>query len=212
MSLPPRRGWRTPLCACVALAPGGAWNRHVAFATLIVASLVTDPDPVPSARLLPLLAALLATSAASSFALPAPAPLKIAYRVAMPDPSSHLYEVEIDVDGVRAATLPMQLPVWSTGRYARVDFAKNVQDLKIATPDGRVLTWDKTNGSRWIVNTAGAKGVRIRYRVFANSLSGTYSVLDTAHANWNGAGLFMYVEDHKQDPVSLAITPPPVGA
>jgi predicted metalloprotease with PDZ domain len=163
---------------------------------------------VYTAPLLPLLAAFLAIPAASSFAIAAPAPLKIAYRVAMPDPASHLYEVEIDVDGVRAATLPIQLPVWSTGRYARVDFAKNVQDLRISTPEGRVLTWDKTNGSRWIINTAGAKALRIKYRVFANALSGTYSVLDTAHANWNGAGLFMYVENHKQDPVTLAITPP----
>jgi predicted metalloprotease with PDZ domain len=33
-------------------------------------------------------------------------------------------------------------------------------------------------------------------------------VLDTAHANWNGASLFMYVEDHKPDPVRLRVTPP----
>ncbi|MEO5818114.1 MAG: hypothetical protein ABIT20_22785 [Gemmatimonadaceae bacterium] len=159
-------------------------------------------------RILPLLAALAPSPLATTGATSVPATLRIAYRVAMPDPSSHLYEVEIDVDGVRGATLPMQLPVWSTGRYARVDFAKNVQDLRITTPDGRELTWDKTNGSRWIINTAGAKSIRFKYRVFANSLSGTYSVLDTAHANWNGAGLFMYVEDHKQDPVTLRITPP----
>ena len=46
-----------------------------------------------------------------------------------------------------------------------------------------------------------AAGVRVRYRVFANQLSGTFSVLDTAHANWNGPSLFMYVEGHKPDPV-----------
>jgi predicted metalloprotease with PDZ domain len=155
-----------------------------------------------------LLAALLALPATSIAAHSAPAPLKIAYRVAMPDPSTHLYDVAIDVDGFTGATLPMQLPVWSTGRYARADFAKNVQEFRARSADGRVLSWDKTNGSRWIVNTRGAKGVRITYRVFANALSGTYSVLDTAHANWNGAGLFMYVEDHKPDPVTLTIAPP----
>ncbi|MEO7457596.1 MAG: hypothetical protein ABIY52_15145 [Gemmatimonadaceae bacterium] len=138
----------------------------------------------------------------------APAPVRVAYRIAMPDPASHLFEVEMDIDGVKGSILPLQLPVWSTGRYARVDFAKNVQDLRIADGSGKPLTWDKTNGSRWIVNTKGVHSVRLRYRVFANSLSGTYSVLDTAHANWNGAGLFMYVEDHKQDAVALSITPP----
>lgn len=137
------------------------------------------------------------------------AQLRIAYRVAMPVPASHLFEVEMDIDGVRGASLPLQLPVWSTGRYARFDFAKNVQDLKITTAKGRTLAYDKTNGSRWVVRTGGSSSVRLTYRVFANSLSGTFSVLDTAHANWNGAALFMYVENRKQDPVSLTIAPPP---
>ena len=125
----------------------------------------------------------------------------------MPDPATHLYEITIDVEGVSSATLPLQLPVWSPGRYARVDFAKNVQEFRAATTDGHALAWDKSDGSRWVVRTAGARRVHIRYRVFADALSGTYSVLDTAHANWNGAGLFMYVESHKQDPVSLEIAP-----
>lgn len=134
--------------------------------------------------------------------------LRIAYRVAMPDPASHLYEVALDVDGVRGATLPLQLPVWSPGRYAKMDFARNVQEFRATDGDGRTLRWDKTDGSRWVVQTSGARSVHLRYRVFANMLSGTFSVLDTAHANWNGASLFMYVEGHKPDPVTLDVEVP----
>ncbi|MGH7633030.1 MAG: hypothetical protein ACRENC_04830, partial [Gemmatimonadaceae bacterium] len=50
--------------------------------------------------------------------------------------------------------------------------------------------------------------VSFRYQVFANTLSGTFSVLDSAHANWNGASLFMYVVGHKPDSVRLTVTPP----
>jgi predicted metalloprotease with PDZ domain len=135
-------------------------------------------------------------------------PLRIAYRIAMPDPASHLYDVALDVDGARGNTLPLQLPVWSPGRYAKMDFARNVQEFRATTVDGQPLGWDKTDGSRWVVQTRGARAVRIRYRVFANALSGTFSVLDTAHANWNGASLFMYVEDHKPDPVTVDVVPP----
>ena len=135
-------------------------------------------------------------------------PLRIAYRVAMPDPASHLYDVSIDVGGVRGDTLPLQLPVWSPGRYARMDFARNVQEFRATDDGGRTLRWDKTNGSRWVVLTGGAHDVHLRYRVFANALSGTFSVLDSAHANWNGAALFMYVEGHKPDPVTLDIVAP----
>jgi predicted metalloprotease with PDZ domain len=135
-------------------------------------------------------------------------PLRIAYRVAMPDPASHLYEVALDVDGVRGATLPLQMPVWSPGRYAKMDFARNVQEFRATDAAGRPLRWDKTDGSRWVVRTGGTRAVRLRYRVFANQLSGTFSVLDTAHANWNGASLFLYVEGHKPNPVTLDVEPP----
>ena len=138
----------------------------------------------------------------------ASAPVRISYKIAMPDPASHLYDIAISIDGLHSETTSLQLPVWSTGRYARMDFAKNIQDFTVTRADGFPLVWDKTNGSRWVVGTAGASSLRVTYRAFANSLSGTFSVLDTAHANWNGAGLFMYVEGHKPTPVTLTIAPP----
>ena len=133
----------------------------------------------------------------------------IAYRVAMPDPASHLYEISLDVGRLAGDTLRLELPVWSPGRYARMDFARNVQDFSASTAAGEPLAWRKADGSSWRVATRGARSVRVRYRVFANTLSGTFSVLDTAHANWNGAGLFMYVDGHKPDPVRLTVAPPP---
>lgn len=132
---------------------------------------------------------------------------RIAYRIAMPEPATHLYEIELDVDGVSGSTLALQLPVWSPGRYAKMDFARNIQDFRATDAAGAPLRWTKSDGARWVVTTGGGPA-RIRYRSYDNALSGTYSVLDTAHANWNGASLFMYVEGRKQHPVTLQITPP----
>ena len=136
----------------------------------------------------------------------------IAYTVAMPDPASHLYEVGVEVRGALPDTLRLELPVWSPGRYARVDFARNVQGFAAEDGAGRPLRWAKLAGSTWGVLGAPSgsreRTVRVRYRVFANDLSGTYSVLDTAHANWNGAGLFVYAAGHKPDPVTLAVRAP----
>ena len=138
-------------------------------------------------------------------------PYTIAYTVAMPDPASHLYEIGMEVRGALPDTLRLVLPVWSPGRYARVDFARNVQGFAAVDGAGRALRWTKLGGSTWGVlagRGAGERVARVRYRVFADDLSGTYSVLDTAHANWNGAGLFVYADGHKPDPVTLAIRPP----
>ncbi|MBV9879784.1 MAG: M61 family metallopeptidase [Gemmatirosa sp.] len=141
--------------------------------------------------------------------------LDLAYRIAMPDPASHLYEIGLDVGAPAGAatalgdTLRLILPVWSPGRYARMDFARNVQDFQATDGTGKPLRWTKLGGSAWGVATRGVRNVRVQYRVFANNLSGTFSVLDTAHANWNGASLFMYVEGHKPDPVRLTVAAPP---
>jgi predicted metalloprotease with PDZ domain len=132
----------------------------------------------------------------------------IAYRIGMPDPTSHLYDVRIDMGNVSGDTVRLQMPVWSPGRYARFDFARTVQDLTITGPSGVPLRWDRENGSLWRVYSAGARSIVVHYRVFANTLSGTFSVLDTAHANWNGASVFMYVVDHKPDPVTLHVEQP----
>jgi predicted metalloprotease with PDZ domain len=134
---------------------------------------------------------------------------RIEYSIAMPDPASHQYSITMFISGLTGMPVELQMPVWSPGRYARMDFAKNVQEFAATTSDGRTLRWTKTNGSRWRVTPGAARSMRVTYRVFANApMSGTFSVLDTLHANWNGPSLFMYVDGHKPDPVSLSVSAP----
>ena len=134
---------------------------------------------------------------------------RIEYSIAMPEPASHLYEIAIFIGGLNGAPVDLQMPVWSPGRYAKMDFARNVQDFAAIVPGGGPLRWSKTDGSRWRVLPGNARSMRVSYRVFANApMSGTFSVLDTTHANWNGPSLFMYVDGHKQDPVTLSVAAP----
>lgn len=135
-------------------------------------------------------------------------PLGITYLLRIGEPAAHFYDVGIDVTGIAADSLQLQMPVWSPGRYMRFDFARTVQELRITTPAGAAVPVDRQTGSRWLVRTRGTPALHVAYRVFANTLSGTFSVLDTAHANWNGASLFMYVMGHKPDPVTLRVDAP----
>jgi predicted metalloprotease with PDZ domain len=157
--------------------------------------------------LLPLLA-LLAPPPAHAAPQPAPRAPEIHYTIAMPDVASHLFTVTIDVGAVRGDVVKLQMPVWSPGRYARMDFAKNVQEFSVTDGAGHALRWDRENGSLWRVYPGSAKRVVVHYRVFGDDLSGTFSVLDSLHANWNGPSVFMYVEGRKPDPVTLHIDPP----
>lgn len=150
-----------------------------------------------------------AVAAPSASAAQRPAPYSIAYQIAMTDPASHLYQLRIDVGRLRGDSLILQMPVWSPGRYAPMFFAKNVQRFAVTTPSGEPVSWDRTDGSRWRIHTKGLRAVRVTYASYADApMSGTFSVLDTLHATWNGPSLFMYVEHHKPDPVSLHVVLP----
>src|ERR1051326_3210109 len=153
--------------------------------------------------------ATVANTSATHGTVPAPGSrFDIAYRIAMPEPTSHFFDVNIDIGNVSGDDIQLQMPVWSPGRYARFDFARTVQDLTISAPGSAPLRWERENGSLWRVHTRGGHVIAVHYHVYANTLSGTFSVLDTAHANWNGASVFMYVVDHKPDPVSLHVDVP----
>ncbi|MFN2577976.1 MAG: M61 family metallopeptidase [Pyrinomonadaceae bacterium] len=152
----------------------------------------------------------------------------IRYHLAMSNPNSHLFEVSIEVQkppDVLLDTLDFQMPKWSPGRYAVFDFAKNVQevrthaecppglDCKLPAPPLMRLddqTWrvDITSFKSKGLNVSGPLSVFLDYKVFGNDLSGTFSQLDSHHANINGGCIFMYVVGHKQDSVSLSINPP----
>ncbi|MDQ1523960.1 MAG: hypothetical protein QOE47_1884, partial [Pyrinomonadaceae bacterium] len=143
----------------------------------------------------------------------------ISYQLSMSNPASHLFEVSLTVEPPKGAeAVDFQMPRWSPGRYAVFDFAKNVQEVRAETscppaapcPQGSVLDVTRLDTQTWRVfpRSAISKGVTLTYKVFANDLSGTFSQLDTRHANFNGGSIFMYVVGHKQDPVRLSISPP----
>jgi predicted metalloprotease with PDZ domain len=147
-------------------------------------------------------------------------PLKLNYRLAMSQPSSHLFEVTIEVEVPQAGTpqsLDFQMPKWAPGRYAVFDFAKNVQqfqafggvcppaNIRCTLPDFPVTRVDEQT---WRVSMKNTHSATITYKVYGNDLSGTFSQLDSHHANFNGGNLFMYVVNHKPDPVTLTIDPP----
>jgi len=136
-------------------------------------------------------------------------PIELHYRVRLARPTTHLIEVEIDASKVQEPALDFVMPAWSPGRYAIYDFAKNVQEFEALNSGGQTLPWKKLDKQTWHVETRDAGAVRVRYKVFANDLNGTFSQFDSSHANLNGASVYMYVAGHKADGLTLAVEPPP---
>lgn len=141
---------------------------------------------------------------------PVPSPLEITYHVRLARPTTHLVEIEIDAAKVTEPWLDLAIPAWSPGRYAIYDFAKNVQEFEATNAAGQPLRWTQPDVSTWRVNAQNSGGaVRLRYKVYANNLNGSFSQFDATHANLNGPSLYMYVVGHKPDPIHLEVEPPP---
>src|SRR5215212_9786259 len=172
-----------------------------------------------SARFVRLLVLLLFAAFPFSYAhaqdTKAPA-YKLAYRISMPQPASHLFEVQVDVQGISDVDhVDFQMPRWSPGRYAVFDFAKNVQEARASGPcaegercGSKGYRVERLDTQTWRVTTGGLDEISFSYRVFADDLSGTFSQLDTRHANFNGGSVFVYVVGHKQDAVTLDVGAP----
>lgn len=146
-------------------------------------------------------------------------PRSITYRLGMSRPVSHLFEVKIEVELTETGnvqSLDFQMPKWSPGRYAVFDFAKNVQEFQAAAgicpPGSRcdmaMRPVRRIDDQTWRVETLNSPSLTVSYKVFGNDLSGTFSQLDARHANFNGGSIFMYIANHKPDPVKLVTSPP----
>jgi predicted metalloprotease with PDZ domain len=139
----------------------------------------------------------------------APQPLDLAYSVRVDRPTTHLADIEIVARKVDTPDLKFVMPAWAPGRYAIYDFAKNVQEFSAEGADDHPLPWIKLDKQTWRVDAVHSGGiVRAHYRVFANDLTGSFSQVESAHANLNGPSVFMYVDGHKPDPITLTITAP----
>ena len=140
---------------------------------------------------------------------PASLPLDLSYTVHVERPTSHMLGVDIVAREVRTPELKFAIPAWAPGRYAIYDFAKNVQEFSAHGADGRSLPWIKLDKQTWRVDSSPSAGtVHVHYQVFANDLTGSFSQVDSEHANLNGPSVFMYVDEHKPDPITLSVEAP----
>ncbi|MEI6226782.1 MAG: M61 family peptidase [Deltaproteobacteria bacterium] len=129
------------------------------------------------------------------------------YRVSMPQPHSHLFEVEAVLDSPGPAPV-LAFPVWTPGSYLVREFARHLEGVEADDGAGARLPLVRLDKHRFRIDADGAPQVRLRYRVYANDPTVRTSHLDGSHGYWNGANLFPYAEGRLGEPVELLVDPP----
>lgn len=129
------------------------------------------------------------------------------YKVSMPEPHTHYFEVEWTITEWNEGILDAKMPVWAPGSYLVREFAKSVEGFEAKNGSGKELDVEKMNKNTWRVVTKGEDKVVISYRVYAYELSVRTSFLDADHGYINGTSVFMFADDYDASPGEVTFEP-----
>jgi predicted metalloprotease with PDZ domain len=135
---------------------------------------------------------------------------KIAYRVAMPQPQIHLFEVslKITINNWDSEVLDLKMPVWTPGSYLVREYAKQLQDFAVFNQRGEKLDVVKIAKNHWQIQIEDSDEISVSYRMFANELTVRTNHLDATHGYFNPAALCFYVSGYEHCPIEIMIVPP----
>ncbi|MCB9360058.1 MAG: M61 family metallopeptidase [Flavobacteriales bacterium] len=131
---------------------------------------------------------------------------EINYEVSMPEPHTHYFQVKMEISDFEKEYVDIKMPVWAPGSYLVREFAKSVEDLS-AKGNNKELQTEKVDKNTWRIHSKNAKNISISYSVYAFEMSVRTSFLDASHGYFNGTSIFMFIEELKNNPISLEIIP-----
>ncbi|GAB3887001.1 M61 family metallopeptidase [Spirosoma agri] len=131
----------------------------------------------------------------------------LAFDVTMEKPASHLYHVTLNYPNPDQETVEFKMPVWTPGYYQLMNYASHVENVRATNAAGKPLNWEKTAASTWRVYANKATVVTLSYDVKATRNFVASSYLDEHKGYISPAGLFMYVPNQLQQPVTVTIHP-----
>ena len=117
----------------------------------------------------------------------------IHYKLFLKNPQSHYIYVDLTIDNINAPILELQLPAWRPGRYELGNFAKNVKRVDAFNEKDEPLTYAKANKDLWVVETNGAKKVKITYSYHTTEINAGNCYADETQLYVNPVHLCMYV-------------------
>ena len=147
------------------------------------------------------------THAAAAGAQTTPEPIR--YTLSFPAPQTHYVEIIATVPTGRRADVDLMMAVWTPGSYLVREYARNVEAVTAAGPDGRALDVDKSKKNHWRIATGGAPSITLKYRVYCREMSVRTNWVESDFALINGAPTFITLADLAPRPHEVVINPAP---
>jgi len=128
------------------------------------------------------------------------------YTIIPARPEAHLYRVTCTVADPDPSGQRFALPAWVPGSYMIRDFARHVVSIRAASR-GQAVAIEKLDKHTWRAHPV-AGPLAVSCEVYAWDLSARGAHLDTRHAFFNGACVFLRVLGKENEPCELEILRP----
>ncbi len=116
----------------------------------------------------------------------------------MPEPHRHLWHITLSFEHVAGSLNILKLANWVAGSYMIRDFSRHMVHIS-ARRDNQHIEIKQLNKNTWQLPEDGGN-YQIHYTMYANDLSVRASLLDTECGFIDGACLFLYKPDRKDEP------------
>lgn len=131
----------------------------------------------------------------------------IRYQITSINPTTHYFDVTIQIDKPNPNGQSLRLPNWIPGSYMIRDFSRNIIDLS-AQSNGVEVQISQQDKSNWTVEGV-TDSLIIDYKVYAKDLSVRGAHLDHSHGYYNGSSVFLEVLGQSDSPCQVLIQKPP---
>jgi predicted metalloprotease with PDZ domain len=128
---------------------------------------------------------------------------KVEYEISFPNAAHHEAEITVTFSGAPAnKPLEVRMSRSSPGRYSAQEFAKNVYNVRVVDEKGTALSFTRPNPAQW--NIAGHHGkVQVRYTLFGDLGSGTFTGIDNTMAHLSIPATFMWARGFENAPITI---------
>ena len=131
----------------------------------------------------------------------------LVYTVKMDNPGLHFLHVQLSCKGVKKDFIDFKKPVWTPGYYQKMDYGKNLEQLKATDETGKELKWEKINDNTWRVPSKNSNTVNLSYEIKTVRSFVATAYLDETRAYILPAAVFLYIDKMINQPVQVTVVP-----
>jgi predicted metalloprotease with PDZ domain len=129
------------------------------------------------------------------------------FTISMPDPSNHLFHVDLICRDVKIDTIDFKMPRWMPGYYQIMNYSEQVKNFHASAMNGKAIAVTNPAKNTWRISAGKYSSFSISYDVYAARKFVANNYLDTTHAYIIPPATFMYIKGHLKSSVNVKIIP-----